>query len=159
MAAGDQSNGFGPGQRRAFPFRVIRTFTPGIQRVQPLLAFSDRAQVFPVHIQTIGAAVDLRCSQLDQVEQRLFQATLVKILLEPYHHFVYAGGRLHEIDTWFQIKSPIEFCDSEVWMMKAKDALQPRAVSSVSGLRSAEEKHPDPRSQSTILSIAVCAIG
>jgi hypothetical protein len=32
--------------------------------MQPLLALADRAQVFPLHIQTASAAIDLRSPQL-----------------------------------------------------------------------------------------------
>src|SRR6185437_4996623 len=73
MSVRDQSKGFGPGQGGAFAVGVERAFAPGIQRVEPLLALTDGAQIFPVHVDAVGAAVDLRGAQLDEMEQGLLQ--------------------------------------------------------------------------------------
>jgi hypothetical protein len=54
-----------------------------------------------VHIDAVGASIDLRGSELDQVKQRFFQAALVKVLLEAEHCFVSTGGDFCSIETRF----------------------------------------------------------
>src|SRR6266581_3007456 len=70
VAVGNESYSLRPGQGCAFAFSVIGGFAPGHQPVKSLLAFSPRTGIFPVHVDTVGTAVDLRGTQLDQFKQR-----------------------------------------------------------------------------------------
>src|SRR5947209_467002 len=60
MVLGNKCDSFRPRQGCALPFRVVRGLAPGHQAIEALLAFAPRAGIFPVHIDTVGAAVDLR---------------------------------------------------------------------------------------------------
>src|SRR5690242_16597091 len=55
----NQRERFSPGQCRAFAVRVVRAFTPRIERVEALFAFSNSAEILPVHVEAEGTAVDL----------------------------------------------------------------------------------------------------
>src|SRR5215469_12060170 len=50
---------------RKFPFAVIGRLSPGHEAVKVAARFSACSRILAVHIDAIGAAVDLRCSQLD----------------------------------------------------------------------------------------------
>ncbi len=88
-----QRNGLGPRQRRAF--------APSVQCVQPLLFLSERAQIFPMHVETVGAAVDLRGPQSNQMQQRFIQPTLAEIPLQDVHGIVDAGSGLGIVESCF----------------------------------------------------------
>src|SRR5690606_18429997 len=64
---------------------------PCIERVEPLLAFAQRAEVLPVHVDAVGAAVELRRTQTHQVQERRLQARLVEVLVHGIHGIVDAG--------------------------------------------------------------------
>src|SRR6266487_2591357 len=72
---------------------------PGIEAVETLLVFSDSAQVFPVHVNAIGAAVNLRGAQFNKMEKRSLEAGLVKISFKPQHGLVYAGSNFGCVDS------------------------------------------------------------
>jgi len=74
MALLDVGQGLGPGQRGALASGEERRLAPGGEGVKPLLGFAVGAGVLGVHIDTVSAAVQLRCSHLDQVLQRALQA-------------------------------------------------------------------------------------
>jgi len=59
LGAGDPGHGFRPSQGGAFALGVVGRFAPRIQTVKALLGFAGGAQVLPVHVDTVGAAVDL----------------------------------------------------------------------------------------------------
>lgn len=48
----------------------------------------DGAQVFPVHVQAIGATVDLGGAQLNEVHQRLLQPAAMQVLFQAEHGLV-----------------------------------------------------------------------
>src|SRR5688572_25993552 len=74
VAVGDVGQGLGPLEGGAFAVGVVRGFAPGVQAVEALLAFAGGAGVLPVHVDAIGAAVDLGGAQLDHVQQGLVEA-------------------------------------------------------------------------------------
>src|SRR5581483_2168582 len=76
-----------PLQRRALPFAVARGFAPCVEHVKPLLAFARVTKVLPVHVKAVGAAVYLRTSQGDKIQQPLTERPLGQIVAEPEHHF------------------------------------------------------------------------
>jgi hypothetical protein len=79
VSIGYAGDGFGPGQSATFAVSVIRRFAPRVETVEVLLAFADVVQIFPVHVDAISAAVDLRGAQAYKVEQKRFETGLVKI--------------------------------------------------------------------------------
>jgi hypothetical protein len=62
----------------------------------PLLVLSAGAQILPVHIDAIGATIDLRGSKPYQVQQRFLQSAAMKIAFEAAQRSADAGGRLLE---------------------------------------------------------------
>src|SRR5450755_1924474 len=105
MTVGDERDGLRPSQSGAFAFGIVRAFSPRVQRVQPLLLFSDCAQILPMHIQTVRAAVDLRGAQPDQMKQSLFQSTVLQVLLDADHGFVDTWGGFVIAETSFHKSS------------------------------------------------------
>src|SRR4051794_24721760 len=64
-ALADARDGLGPGQCRPLPVGEEGRLAPGVQRVDPLLRLPRRPGVLRVHVDAIGAAVDLRRPDLD----------------------------------------------------------------------------------------------
>jgi hypothetical protein len=58
-----------------------------------------------VHIQTVGAAVDLGGAQPDQMKQRLFQSTVLQVLLDADYGFVDTYGGFVIAETSFHKSS------------------------------------------------------
>ena len=54
-----------------------------------------------MHVQTIGAAVDLRRAHPDEVEQSVIGARLTNLPFEAEHGLDDAWGHVHEIDSSF----------------------------------------------------------
>jgi len=57
------------------------------------------AQVFPVHVDAVSAAVDLRGTQLYEVKQRKFEAGLMKISFEAEQGVVSAGSDFGAVES------------------------------------------------------------
>jgi len=57
-----------PAPRSALAHAVDRRFAPGVEQMHALVGFAERARVARVHRKTIGATVDLRDADLDQLE-------------------------------------------------------------------------------------------
>src|SRR5215471_17273220 len=74
-----------PVRARAFAIGVERSLLPGIQCVQAVIRLSNKFQIFPMHIKTISAPVDLRGAEFDQMKQGLFPSALVKLALQTKH--------------------------------------------------------------------------
>src|SRR5205814_3069207 len=70
-----------PLQRRSLAVRVVRGLTPCVEPVQALLRLARRSRVLRMHVQEIGAAVDLRRAHLQQVRELRLDAALVNELL------------------------------------------------------------------------------
>src|SRR5438045_199810 len=74
-----------PGESGALPLRVIGRFSPGIQAIEPLLAFSRGSQILPMHVNAVGASVNLRIAQLNQSHQFGIEPGLRQIFFETRH--------------------------------------------------------------------------
>src|SRR5581483_3219707 len=61
---------------------VERRFAPGVEQIDALLALAALAQGLAVHVQAIGAAVDLRRAHLDQLDQLRAERGLVQVALD-----------------------------------------------------------------------------
>ena len=64
MRVRDERHRLRPLEGRAFPRGIVRILAPGVERVEALLILTDRAEILPVHVETVGTAVHLRGAQL-----------------------------------------------------------------------------------------------
>ena len=101
MAFGDQRQRLGPGQGGALALAVERRFLPGVEQIKPLLAFAGGAQLLGVHVDAVGAAVDLRGAQLDEFKQRMFEAAAVDKGMQLADGFGALRGRFAKIHAGF----------------------------------------------------------
>jgi hypothetical protein len=76
MRVRDFSDRLGPFERRAFSIGKERRLAPGVEGVDTLLGFTVEPRVLRVHVDAIGAAVDLRRSDFDQLEEPPVEALL-----------------------------------------------------------------------------------
>ena len=90
---GNASDGVGPGQGGPFQIRIEGAFGPGIEGVESLLGFPVFAQIAPVLVQTVGAAVHLRRAKLDEEQQCRVDGRLGEISVRGIHGIVDAGRR------------------------------------------------------------------
>ena len=67
-------------ERRALALGEERSLSPCAERVQTLLGLADRARVLRVHVDAVGAAVDLRGSDSHQLAQGRVELDLVELL-------------------------------------------------------------------------------
>src|SRR5580704_14107480 len=74
MSFGDQSDGLGPCQGCALLIGVERRFAPGIELIEPLLRFAESAGVFRMHVDAVGASVDLRGAHFHEVDEIVLEA-------------------------------------------------------------------------------------
>src|SRR6266516_7665519 len=83
MLDGDQCDCFCPGESSPLAFGIERCFSPGHKLIEPLFTFPSRTCIFRMHINAIGAAVDLGCTQLDQIDENWFQSACGQVFLQP----------------------------------------------------------------------------
>src|SRR5690606_4798313 len=95
----------GPLQRRTFAIAVERRFAPGIEQIKPLLRLARGAGILAVHVETVGAAVDLRSTHFDEFDQAVFQPALVDVVLQSQHRLRGAGELVEVCNTGFHVGS------------------------------------------------------
>jgi hypothetical protein len=78
----DLGHRFGPGQCRPLAVSKERRISPNGDGVKPLLAFAAGSRILCVHVHTVGTTINLRGSQVDQVQQRMLQTALVHVFLQ-----------------------------------------------------------------------------
>ena len=103
MALGDQRQRFGPSQRRALALAVERRFIPGVEQIKPLFAFARGAQLLGVHVDAVGAAVDLRGAQLDQFQERMVEPAAVDEGMQLAHALAPCGDALRKSMRAFMV--------------------------------------------------------
>jgi L-asparagine oxygenase len=128
MAISDARHGFRPRQRGAFALGVERRFAPRVQRVEPLLGLADGAQVFPMHVYAVRAAIDLRHAQLDQVEQLRVEAGLTQIVFQSQHGLHSAGTDRSDFDSWLHNVLPFVLPECRTKMQRSQLARCERRV-------------------------------
>jgi len=69
MAVRNQRECRGPGECGTLAVRVDRRFTLSIEQVEALFTLAVGAQFLGMHVDAVGAPIDLRCSQFHQFEQ------------------------------------------------------------------------------------------
>src|SRR5690625_3203282 len=77
-AISNSCHGFGPGKSPALARTVERRIAPGAQDVETLLAFAVAPRLARMHMQTIGASIDLGGPDLDQVPQARLQPAFAR---------------------------------------------------------------------------------
>ena len=71
---GDERDGFRPGQRRSLALGEERGLAPGNERVEALFGFAARPRGLRMQVDSIGAAVDLRSTDFNKLNQQRFLA-------------------------------------------------------------------------------------
>src|SRR5262249_37529864 len=74
MAFREPRQRFGPAQCGPLPLRVARRFAPGRQQVDALLGLALAASFGRMHVDAVGAAVDLRGADLHELDQARLEA-------------------------------------------------------------------------------------
>ena len=117
VVLGNEGQGFSPGQGGAFARSEEWRFAPGIERVKTHLRIAGGASVFRMHIDAIGAAVDLRGAQFDQMKQLLIETAGLQVFFKRVHRvqriwgiFVVSNARFHEST------SPFVWTFHRIWM-------------------------------------------
>src|SRR5262249_36008385 len=77
---------------------VERGFMPGVEQQQPLGALAVLARLLAVHVQTIGAAIDLRGARLDERKQPRIDAAVGEVGLD----------FLHRLDSFGRLPGPVQ---------------------------------------------------
>src|SRR5262249_27388419 len=75
MAFREPRQRLGPAQRGPLPLRVTRRFAPGWQQVDALLGLALAAGFGRMHVDAVGAAVDLRGADLHEFHQARLEAS------------------------------------------------------------------------------------
>src|SRR5258706_11221690 len=78
----DLRYGFGPGEGGALAVGEEGSLTPGFERVEALLGFSDGAGVDGMHVEAVTATVDLRGAHFDKVDELGLKAAFGDVLLD-----------------------------------------------------------------------------
>lgn len=96
-----QCDGFCPCEGRAFLLTVKRRVAPGIQTVKALFGFAHGAEIFRMHVETVGATVDLGDAKVEEVEQLSVEAAAEEIFFDSEERFQSAGVYRGEVDSFF----------------------------------------------------------
>src|ERR1051325_12239705 len=70
----DERHGLRPCERGPLRVCVERGLTPGRKAIESLLGLAARAGVFRMHVDAIGAAVELGGTSLDQIQEARLQS-------------------------------------------------------------------------------------
>src|ERR1700748_1341927 len=68
VTVGDEGEGLGPGEGGALAVGVVGALAPGVEGVETLLTFAEGAEVLRVHVEAVGAAVDLGDAKFDKMK-------------------------------------------------------------------------------------------
>ncbi|MNV38944.1 hypothetical protein D3C71_1305070 [compost metagenome] len=93
MAFGEQGDRLGPGQRGSFPRIEKVAVAPDHNGIQTPVAFAQAPCIHRVHIGAKGTAIELRSTNLDQVQQALLDAQAAGQGLHGDHGFHRFGRR------------------------------------------------------------------
>src|SRR5260370_14211578 len=74
---------------------------PCVEQIEPLLGLAAGARLARMHMDAIGAAIDLRGARLDQIDQRMVEPALPHVILERHQ-------RLHPLARGFVGGSALE---------------------------------------------------
>src|ERR1035437_4307256 len=85
MILAEASHGLGPGERGALAHVEERCLSPRAQRVEPLFGLARGARVLRMHVEAVGAAVELRRPRLHEFEQPMIKPGLARMAFEREH--------------------------------------------------------------------------
>src|SRR5258708_9652801 len=104
MASREQRHLFGERERCPLPGGKERRLAPDRQRVDTLLGLADGPGVLGVHVDAVGAAVQLRRPDPDQLAQPRVESDLVELLggsvIEMRHRLGEACGLRVEVEPY-----------------------------------------------------------
>ena len=80
----------------------------GVKKVKPLLGFAALARILRMHVDTIGAAINLRRTGLDQLDQRLFESRRLDLGLQRDERFDGVGRGLLKVYAWLHGRSAFD---------------------------------------------------
>src|SRR5215467_5939911 len=96
---GEFSDGFRPFEGSPFPGGEQRRLPPDREVVKAQFAFTVNFRFFYMHIQTECAAIDLRCPDVDKIDQTPVES--FRIELTQFQQFLDKVGRmLVVVDSW-----------------------------------------------------------
>jgi hypothetical protein len=81
----NQREGFGPLEGGAFARVEERRFAPGVESAEALLRIAGGARIYSVHVDTVGAAVNLRSAKFYQVEKFFFDGGGFEMFFQREH--------------------------------------------------------------------------
>src|SRR5258708_17088723 len=81
-------------------FGVVGGFGAGVEAVEALFTFTPCSRIFPMHIETVGTAIDLRGAQLDQLEQRWLKTALAHSFFQSGHCTVGSWSNLAIVNAF-----------------------------------------------------------
>src|SRR5215472_2599633 len=91
---GDERQRLGPSQRCAFAVGKERRFPPGVESTEPLFGFAIGTGVLGMHVDAIGAAVDLGGAHPDQLDQGAFEPACRDVFLQAVDSLRRSGAAL-----------------------------------------------------------------
>jgi hypothetical protein len=94
VGLGDEGEGFGPFEGGTFLGGITGIFAPGVEGVETVLGLAEGAEVLPMHVDTVGATVDLRGAEFDEVHEVDGEFGGVKVGFEATEGLKGAGGDL-----------------------------------------------------------------
>jgi tetratricopeptide (TPR) repeat protein len=98
-------------------------------QAEPLLA-----QILPMHVDAIRAAIDLRAPQFDEVQKRNFQSGLMKVAFKSEHGMKCAGGNFGAFDT--RLHKGFSLRGFNSWILELRERL---------GFRCGNSRNQKPR--------------
>ena len=72
---------FSPGQRRPLAVGVEGRLVPSVEQIQPRGCLAELAGLLRMHVQAVGAAIDLRYTDFDERHQLVIEAAALQIVL------------------------------------------------------------------------------
>jgi hypothetical protein len=74
MAFGQPGQRIGPAERGPLALGIARRLAPGREEIEALFGLAFRARLGSMRVDAIGAAIDLRGADLDQLDKAGFEA-------------------------------------------------------------------------------------
>jgi hypothetical protein len=103
VPVGNERERLGPCQRGSLARGVLWRLAPSIQQVNAALVFTQSPQSLCVHVNAMGAAVDLRRPEFYEFQQALFQAALMDEGMQSRHGLHASRGLFLCIQASFQL--------------------------------------------------------
>jgi len=94
---------FRPGHGGPLARRIEIGLAPGIEQIQSHVGLAEFACFFGVHVEAVGAAVDLRDARFHQRDELVVQPAVLKVALDAGE----GGNSVRGNGVWVQSLSPV----------------------------------------------------